>query len=78
MNRGYESSIGHRNSADLRLIRFRILTGCRRGEGGVLTRGMIDRTARMISLPPTFTKQGRGHIVPIGGFGHGAGAARGA
>ncbi|KAA2235552.1 tyrosine-type recombinase/integrase [Salinarimonas soli] len=48
-----------------RLVRFYILTGCRRGEGAGLTRGMIDRERSLIDLPPTFTKQGRGHVVPI-------------
>jgi integrase len=48
-----------------RLIRFYILTGCRRGEGAGLTWAMIDRSALQIDLPPQFVKQGRGHIVPI-------------
>jgi integrase len=48
-----------------RLIRFYILTGCRRGEGAGLTWAMIDRAKGAINLPPTFTKQGRGHVVPI-------------
>jgi integrase len=48
-----------------RLVRFYILTGCRRGEGAGLTWAMVDRSARQIDLPPQFVKQGRGHIVPI-------------
>lgn len=48
-----------------RLWRFWILTGCRRGEGAGLTRAMIDKKAKVIRLPAAFTKQGRGHDVPI-------------
>lgn len=48
-----------------RLVRFWILTGCRRGEGAGLTRAMIDRKAGLIRLPAAFVKQGRGHDVPI-------------
>jgi integrase len=48
-----------------RLVRFYILTGCRRGEGAGLTWAMVDRSAKQIDLPPQFVKQGRGHIVPI-------------
>lgn len=48
-----------------RLFRFWILTGCRRGEGAGLTRAMIDKEAKVIRLPAAFTKQGRGHDVPI-------------
>jgi integrase len=48
-----------------RLIRFYILTGCRRGEGAGLTWAMVDRRAEVIDLPAVFTKQGRGHLVPI-------------
>ncbi len=48
-----------------RLIRFLILTGCRRGEGAGLTWAMVDREAGVINLPAVFTKQGRGHAVPI-------------
>jgi integrase len=48
-----------------RLIRFYILTGCRRGEGAGLSWAMVDRSAKQIDLPPQFVKQGRGHIVPI-------------
>jgi integrase len=50
-------------SGRCRYIRFLILTGCRRGEGAGLTRDMVDRAERTISLPATFTKQARGHIV---------------
>ncbi|WP_424360983.1 tyrosine-type recombinase/integrase [Methylocystis parvus] len=48
-----------------RLIRFLILTGCRRGEAAGLTWAMVDREARVIRLPAAFVKQGRGHLVPI-------------
>lgn len=48
-----------------RLMRFWMLTGCRRGEGAGLTWSMIDRKAAVIRLPAVFTKQGRGHDVPI-------------
>ena len=48
-----------------RIMRFYILTGCRRGEGAGLTWAMVDRKAEIISLPAVFTKQGRGHVVPI-------------
>lgn len=48
-----------------RLIRFYILTGCRRGEGAGLTWAMVDRKGGVINLPAVFTKQGRGHVVPI-------------
>jgi integrase len=48
-----------------RLIRFFILTGCRRGEGAGLTWQMVDREKEVINLPAQFVKQGRGHVVPI-------------
>lgn len=48
-----------------RLMRFYVLTGCRRGEGAGLTWSMVDRGARVIRLPAAFVKQGRGHDVPI-------------
>ncbi|WPP04233.1 site-specific integrase [Methylocella tundrae] len=48
-----------------RLIRFLILTGCRRGEGAGLTWPMVDRADGVINLPAAFVKQGRGHSVPI-------------
>ena len=48
-----------------RLIRFYILTGCRRGEGAGLTWQMVNRKRGMIELPAQFVKQGRGHDVPI-------------
>lgn len=49
------------------LIRFLILTGCRRGEGAGLTWAMIDQKACLLRLPAAFVKQGRGHVVPITG-----------
>lgn len=48
-----------------RLVRFYVLTGCRRGEGAGLTRAMLDRPALLVRLPAIFVKQARGHIVPI-------------
>jgi integrase len=48
-----------------RLVRFLVLTGCRRGEGAGLTWQMIDRERAIIELPAQFVKQGRGHVVPI-------------
>lgn len=46
-----------------RLVRFLILTGCRRGEGAGLRHSMIK--GDIIELPAVFTKQGRSHVVPI-------------
>lgn len=46
-----------------RLVRFLILTGCRRAEGAGLCRRMYDHTRRRIDLPATFTKQARGHVI---------------
>ncbi|PNG26226.1 tyrosine-type recombinase/integrase [Methylocella silvestris] len=48
-----------------RLLRFLILTGCRRGEAAGLTWSMVDREGGVINLPAAFVKQGRGHAVPI-------------
>ena len=48
-----------------RLVRFYILTGCRRGEGAGLTWQMVNRERGLIELPAQFVKQGRGHDVPI-------------
>ena len=48
-----------------RLVRFLILTGCRRGEGANLVRPMVDRKAGRIDLPATYTKQARGHTVYV-------------
>lgn len=48
-----------------RWVRLLVLTGCRRGEAAGLTWSMVDRKARLIRLPAVFTKQGRGHVVPI-------------
>lgn len=48
-----------------RLVRFYVLTGCRRGEGAGLTWAMLDRSKNLFDLPPVFVKQGRGHKVPI-------------
>jgi integrase len=50
-----------------RLVRFLILTGCRRNEGARLTRDMVDLQAGRIDLPPIFTKQARGHTIYISG-----------
>ena len=48
-----------------RLVRFLILTGCRRNEAGRLEWSMIDLERCRIDLPATFTKQARGHTVYI-------------
>lgn len=48
-----------------RLVRFLILTGCRRNEGGRLQWGMVDLGRGRIDLPATFTKQARGHTVYV-------------
>ncbi|MCU0826834.1 MAG: integrase arm-type DNA-binding domain-containing protein [Tabrizicola sp.] len=48
-----------------RLVRFLMLTGCRRSEGAGLLRSMVDFDAARIDLPATFTKQARGHTVYI-------------
>ena len=48
-----------------RLIRFLILTGCRRGEGAGVTWQMVDDVNGVLDLPAIFTKQGRGHKAPI-------------
>lgn len=48
-----------------RLTRFYILSGCRRNEGSGLTRAMVDYSVDLIRLPAIYTKQGRGHIVPL-------------
>ncbi|KQQ48788.1 hypothetical protein ASF58_05920 [Methylobacterium sp. Leaf125] len=48
-----------------RLIRFYILTGCRRGEGAGITWTMLNTRAAVFELPPVFVKQGRGHKVPV-------------
>ncbi|AUQ59749.1 putative phage integrase, catalytic core [Phaeobacter inhibens] len=48
-----------------RLVRFLILTGCRRNEGGRLRWEMVDLDNGRIDLPATFTKQARGHTVLV-------------
>jgi len=48
-----------------RLVRFTILTGCRRDEGASLQRDWIDRKARTITVPAWLTKMGRDHVIPI-------------
>lgn len=48
-----------------RYIRFLILSGCRRGEGAGLTRSMYAEGDAVLRLPATFTKQARGHDVPV-------------
>lgn len=50
-----------------RLIRFLILTGCRRNEGAKLKWSMVDLRVGRIDLPATFTKQARGHTVYVSG-----------
>lgn len=48
-----------------RLVRFLILTGCRRNEGARLIWSMVDPEHDRIDLPATFTKQARGHTVYV-------------
>lgn len=48
-----------------RYVRFLVLTGCRRNEGAGVTRGMLNKDQTAFDLPAVFTKQGRGHRVPI-------------
>ncbi|HUQ36935.1 MAG TPA: integrase arm-type DNA-binding domain-containing protein [Aestuariivirga sp.] len=48
-----------------RLVRFIMLTGCRRDEGASLEWRWIDRKASTITLPAQLTKMGRDHIIPI-------------
>ena len=48
-----------------RLVRFLILSGCRRNEAARLIWPMIDAPQGLIRFPPVFTKQGRGHDVPL-------------
>lgn len=48
-----------------RLVRFAILTGCRRDEAASLQREWIDRRAQIITVPAWLTKMGRDHIIPI-------------
>ncbi|MDR6308240.1 tyrosine-type recombinase/integrase [Pacificitalea manganoxidans] len=48
-----------------RMMRFLILTGCRRNEGARLMWEMVDRKQACVKLPATFTKQARGHTVYI-------------
>lgn len=48
-----------------RLVRFLILSGCRRNEGARLVWSMVDEADGRIDLPATFTKQARGHTVFI-------------
>ncbi len=48
-----------------RLVRFLILTGCRRNEGAKLLWDMVDLDECRIEMPATFTKQARGHTVYV-------------
>ncbi|GLT12067.1 site-specific integrase [Sulfitobacter porphyrae] len=48
-----------------RLVRFLVLTGCRRSEGSRLVWSMVDLPKGRIDLPATFTKQARGHTVYV-------------
>ena len=48
-----------------RLLRFYLLTGCRRGEGAGLSWSMLDAHRTTIELPARFTKQGRAHVVYV-------------
>lgn len=49
------------------LVRFLLLTGCRRGEAASLAWDQIDREAGWITIPPQHTKQGRAHHLPVTG-----------
>jgi integrase len=48
-----------------RIVQLLLLTGCRREEIGSLEWSEIDLDARAITLPPTRTKNGQEHIVPL-------------
>lgn len=48
-----------------RLVRFLILTGCRRSEAAGLLWSMVNLRKGRIDLPATFTKQARGHTVYV-------------
>jgi integrase len=48
-----------------RIVRLLMLTGCRRDEIGSLRWSEIDVNARAITLPPSRTKNGKEHIVPL-------------
>ena len=48
-----------------RIVRLLMLTGCRRDEIGSLRWTEIDTDARTITLPPSRTKNGREHVVPL-------------
>jgi integrase len=47
------------------IVRLLLLTGCRRTEIGSLTWDEIDLGRRLIVLPPTRTKNGRGLELPL-------------
>lgn len=48
-----------------RIIRFLVLSGCRRGEAAKLEWSMVDLESGRIDLPAYYTKQARGHTVFI-------------
>jgi integrase len=48
-----------------RIIQLLMLTGCRREEIGSLEWSEIDLEAEVITLPPSRTKNGQEHIVPL-------------
>lgn len=48
-----------------RLLRFYLLTGCRRGEGAGVAWSMLDAHRTRIDLPAAFVKQGRAHAVYV-------------
>ncbi|HEY6701272.1 MAG TPA: integrase arm-type DNA-binding domain-containing protein, partial [Pseudolabrys sp.] len=48
-----------------KIVRLLMLTGCRREEIGLLHWSEIDMDARTIILPPSRTKNGRQHVVPL-------------
>jgi len=47
------------------LVKLLMLTGARRSEIGGLTWGEVSPTLPLITLPPTRTKNGREHFVPL-------------
>ena len=51
-----------------RIVRFVLLTGCRRTEASLVSRGMIEHEAdgvRLLVIPKAVTKSGRDHRLPI-------------
>jgi integrase len=54
------------NGSDFgRILKLLILTACRRDEIGKLRWSEIDLDARLITLPPSRTKNKRQHVIPL-------------